>query len=173
VHETLLNKYAINHIGYYVKDLELACREHSALFGSGPFFYLGEHTMTSIARGREYEYTSRAAFGQFGDLQIEFIQVISDNPSAYKEMERFGLNHFSIWVDNVDSAIEEFENAGYEIAMRLKSSGGAEIIYFDGVEKWGHYLEVSAPAEGMYEYFKKAAEDWDGSEPYRRLNMGK
>jgi hypothetical protein len=171
MYETLLNKYAINHIGYYVEDLETACREHAALYGSGPFISMGEHTMKSVMRGEEYAYTTKAAFGQYGNLQIEFIQVVSDNPSVYKEMGRYGLNHFSIWVDDLDVAIEQFENAGYETVMRIQPVGAGEVIYFDCVEKWGHYIEVSAPAEEMYNYFKTAAEDWDGSEPYREFSL--
>ncbi len=172
MYETLLNKYAINQAGYYVRDLEEASRAHSALFGSGPFIFMDPVTNTINFRGQEAELTMQTAYGQYGDIQIEMIQVLSDGPDPYKEFGRYGFHHFSIWVDDLEAAIEEFKQAGFDVAMRFASGGGLEVAYVDCVDTWGYYVEMHAPIERFWGMVKQAADNWDGSEPYRKIQMG-
>ncbi|MDR1358677.1 MAG: hypothetical protein LBJ48_04925 [Coriobacteriales bacterium] len=83
MYETIMNKHAYNQLGFYVKDLEQSCREHSALFGSGPFYYMEPSTQTAVYRGREIELTLQVAFAHYGNLQIEMETVLSpDDPFA-------------------------------------------------------------------------------------------
>lgn len=172
MYETLLNKYGINQAGYYVEDLEEASRAHSALFGSGPFIYMDPMTNTINFRGQETELIIQTAYGQLGDIQIEMIQVLSHGPDPYQEFGHYGFHHFSIWVDDLDKAVKEFADAGFEVAMRFTSGGGLQVAYVDCVDTWGYYVEMHAPIEGFWNMIKKAAEDWDGSEPYRKLQTG-
>jgi hypothetical protein len=166
--ESILNKYATNQISYYVKDLEEAARTHSALFGSGPFFYMDPVTNTVDYRGREIELTMQTAFGQFGDLQIELVQVLSEaNP--YAELGRYGFHHFSNWEDDFDGALKEFANAGFEPLFTMTSGGGLRVAYIDCMKVWGHYVEIHNPIEGFWGMVAAAAKDWDGTDVWRKL----
>ena len=106
--------------------------------------------------------TSRVALGQLGDMQIELIQPVSEGPNVYTEFGRFGLHHVCIWTDDLEQTVKEFEEAGFEQAVHLETAG-YEVVYFDCVEAVGHYVEVNAPQEDMYEGIATMAEDWEGT----------
>ncbi|MCL1798544.1 MAG: VOC family protein [Eggerthellaceae bacterium] len=166
--ETNMNKYATNQISYYVEDLESFARMHSALFGSGPFFYMEPSTQVMDYRGTEIELTWQTAFGQFGDLQVELVQVFSE-PNPYAEMGHFGFHHFSNWVDDFDGTLELFADAGFEPLFTMQSGGGLRVAYIDLTDTLGHCLEIHAPIQSFWGMVKKAAEDWDGTDPWRKL----
>jgi hypothetical protein len=166
--ETIMNKHTINQLGYYVEDLEAAAREHAALHGSGPFLYLEPMTNTINYRGEEIELTLKTAFGQFGDLQIELIQVLSE-PNPYAELGHFGFHHFSNWVDDFDGAVKLFADAGYEPLFTMVSGGGLRVAYIDCYKTWGHYIEIHAPMDGFWNMIKQAAATWDGTDVWRKL----
>jgi catechol 2,3-dioxygenase-like lactoylglutathione lyase family enzyme len=168
MYETILNKYAINQIMYYVDDLEKAAKAHSKLFGSGPFLYMDPVTMTANYRGKEIELTLACAYGQFGNLQIELEKVLSkDNPFA--ELGHHGFHHVSIWVDDIDAAIKEFADAGFEPLFTMTSGGGMRVAFIDTLEAWGHYVEMHVPQEGFWNMVAAAAKDWDGTNVYRKF----
>jgi hypothetical protein len=168
--ETILNKYATNQISYYVEDLEGAARAHAALFGSGPFYYMDPTTQTVVYRGKEVELTMATAFGQFGNLQIELIQVLSEaNP--YAELGHYGFHHFSNWVDDFDGALQEFARAGFEPLFTMQSGGGLRVAYIDCMEKWGHYLEMHNPIPPFWDMISNASKDWDGTNVWRKLGQ--
>jgi catechol 2,3-dioxygenase-like lactoylglutathione lyase family enzyme len=168
--ESILNKHAINQVMYYVDDIEKAARAHSALFGSGPFFYMDPITMKVDYRGKEIELTLAIAYGQFGNLQIEMEQVVSGtNPFA--ELGHYGFHHFSNWVDDFDAALQHFKDAGYEILFQMTSGAGMRVAFIDTYADLGHYVEIHTPVEGFWNMFKKAAENWDGTDVWRKFGQ--
>lgn len=167
--ETLMNKYATNQISYYVKDLETSAREHMALFGSGPFFYMDPVTNKDTDyRGTKIDLVIQTAFGQFGSLQIELVQVHSE-PNPYEELGRYGFHHFSNWVDDYDAAVKQFADAGFDPLFTFTSGGGLRVAYIDCMEKLGHYVEMHNSVKPFWEMIQKASVDWDGTNPYRKM----
>lgn len=170
MYEKLLNKYAINQLGYVVDDLEEAALAHSKLFGSGPFVHFTPPAPErTLFRGEEVKNTMEVAYGMYGDLQIELIKPTSSDPTPYTVPERKGFNHFSVWVDDFDAAVEDFEEAGFEVAMLMESSGGLKVAYVDCLDVWGHYVEIHNPQPYLVDMCKKIAEGWDGTDPYRAM----
>lgn len=175
MHETLLNKYAIKQIGIYVEDLEKAAIQHSALFGSGPFIYMDPLTLSDgtqdkiLYKGEQITLTKQMAYGHYGNLQVEFIQVLSDGPNPYKDLGHYGLHHFCIWVDDKEAAVKEFEQAGCKEAIRFVSGSGLEVSFIDCMDTLGHFVEIHAPQDGFWGFTKKAADDWDGTNPFRKM----
>jgi hypothetical protein len=168
MHETILNKYATNQISYYVEDMESFARAHSALFGSGPFLYMDPSTQTVDYRGQQIELTMATAFGQFGGLQIELVQVLSE-PNPYTELGHYGFHHFSNWVDDFDGAIKQFAEAGFKPLFTMTSGGGLRVAYIDLTSVYGHYLEIHAPIKSFWDMVAAAAKDWDGKDPWRKF----
>ncbi len=164
----ILKKHAVNQISYYVEDLEKAAREHSELFGSGPFFYMDPVTNHVNYRGKEVDLVMHTAFGQYGDIQIELVQVLSEaNPQS--ELGHFGFHHFSNWVEDYDAAIKHFADLGFSPLFEFTSGQGLRVAYIDTYDKWGHYLEIHAPIEGFWNMIKAASENWDGSDVWRKI----
>lgn len=169
MYEKILNKYAINQVAYIVDDLEEAAIEHSKLFGSGPFFYLDPVTMEkAVYNGEEIELTMQQAYGQYGDVQIELIKVLSGT-NPYFEDDRRGFHHFSVWVDDYDEAIADFAAAGFNPVIEMVSGGGLQVAYIDCTTVWGHCIEMHNPITGFWNMIADAAKDWDGTNPYRKF----
>lgn len=170
MYEKLLNKYAINQLGYVVDDLEGAALAHSKLFGSGPFVHFAPPAPErTLFRGEEVKNTMEVAYGMYGDLQIELIKPTSDDATPYTVPGRLGFNHFSVWVDDFDGAVKDFEDSGFEVAMLMESSGGLKVAYIDCLDVWGHYVEIHNPQPYLVDMCKKLAEGWDGTDPYRAM----
>jgi hypothetical protein len=168
--ETILNKYATNQISYYVEDMESFARAHSALYGSGPFFYMDPMVNKDVNyRGKLIDLTMATAFGQFGGLQIELVQILSE-PNPYTELGRYGFHHFSNWVDDFDAALKQFADAGFQPLFTLQSGAGLRVAYIDMLAKYGHYLEIhAATVKPFWEMIQKASNDWDGKDVWRKL----
>lgn len=168
--ERLLNKYAINQLGYVVDDLEKAALAHSGLFGSGPFMHFAAPPpKKTLFRGQEVQNTMEVAYGMYGDLQIELIKPTSTDPTPYTVPGHLGFNHFSVWVDDFEGAIRDFENAGFETAMLMESSGGLTVAYIDCLNEWGHYVEIHNPQPYLIDLCRNLTEGWDGADPYRAM----
>lgn len=167
--ETILNKYATNQISYYVEDLESAARAHSALFGSGPFFYMDPMTLEDVNyRGQKIDLKMQTAFGQFGSLQIELVQVMSE-PNPYSELGYYGFHHFSNWVEDFEEALQEFARAGFEPLFSMES-GGLRVAYIDCMKQWGHCVEIHEPSiKPFWEMIQEASVDWDGKDIWRQM----
>lgn len=163
---TLMNKYGIKQIGYYVENLEKSAQKFANIFGAGPFVDLGISAPPSIIyRGKNSDMRCRCALGQLNDMQIELIEVQTEGPDVYKEMGRYGLHHLCIWSDDADKAIAELESSGMEIAMEMVSGQGLHVVYFDTRELLGSYLEVHEPIEQLWQSVKALAEGSDQDTP--------
>lgn len=166
----LLNKYGIKQLGFYVEDLEKAAEAFAAALGAGPFFDLGVSEPAELTfRGQPSGMRSRCALGQLADMQIELIEVVTDEPDVYKEMGHYGLHHVCIWVDDVDQVKQDFQTLGYEVAMEMTSGQGLHVVYFDCRDTFGCYLEVNAPLEQLAGGIAARAQGWDGERPLRSM----
>lgn len=144
--ETLLTKYGIKQIGYYVESIEETARAMRQRLGAGPFIDLGANKPSSLLyRGNESGTLTRCAIGNLGDMQLELIEVLTDEPDVYKDLGHYGMHHICIWVDDVAAVKEEFEQAGIDAAMEMVSSQGMPVIYFDAREQLGSFIEVNPP----------------------------
>ncbi len=112
---------------------------------------------------------SRCALGQLGDMQIELIEVKTDEPDVYKELGHYGLHHLCIWAEDVDQVVKDFIDAGYEIAMYLESGQGLRVYYIDCRVTLGSFIEVNAPIEQLWQGIKMHSQNWDGADPLRDM----
>lgn len=90
----------INQIGYVVHDLQ-ASMEHWVAQGVGPWFYM-DPVVTDYFRyrGADSGMKMAAAVANSGDIQIELIQPLNDEPSLYKDfldVGREGAQHVAYW----------------------------------------------------------------------------
>ena len=148
--ETLLTKYGIKQIGYYVESIEETAQAMRDLMGAGPFIDLGVSEPTSLSyRGAPSTTRMRCALGNLGDMQLELIEVKTDEPDVYRDLGHYGMHHICIWCDDVDAVKAEFSQAGIEAAMEMVSGQGLKVVYFDAREKLGSFIEVNAPLDQL------------------------
>lgn len=167
----LFMRYGIKQLGFYVEDLEKASVAFSEALGAGPFFDLGTSEPQELFyRGNPSNMRSRCALGQLADMQIELIEVLTDEPDVYKEMGHYGLHHMCIWVDDVEQAKNELLDLGFEIAMELTSGQGLQVLYFDCRELLGCYLEINAPIQQLALCVAEKSFEWTGEKPFRPIS---
>lgn len=176
MYETLLSKYGVRQLGFYVKSIEETAAFMAKHLGAGPFFDMGVNELAKLQlHGADCKSLTRCALGHMNDVQVELIEPANDEPSVYTEAGGFGLHHICLWTDDLAKTIEEFKAEGVEVAMEMISGQGLPVVYLDTVEELGVYVEVNPPLDQLYQGIKMQHESWDGTRPLRSVAelMGK
>lgn len=165
-------------IAYFVPDAAEAARAHHRTFGSGPFFLL-EHIALARSehRGVPHPLDHSSAYGQWGELMVEFVQQNNADPSAYHDVYPRGsggqgLHHVALFVDDLAAAVERHVAAGRPLAQWAETATGTAFAFVDARAELGYMLELYEPGEqisGFYAIVSAAAQGWDGAEPLRRI----
>lgn len=163
-------------LAYHVPDPEAAARRAAAELGWGPFFLM-EHIALerSLYRGRPSPFDHSSAYGQAGELMIEFITQHGEEPSALRDMYAAGasgLHHVAQFVPDLAAAIAGYRARGLETALEARTMTGVDFAMIDTRSELGHMLELYERSEGLrkfYDYVRKSAQGWDGRDPVRRL----
>jgi len=165
--ERTFMKYPVRQVAYYVPDARKAAQEHAAAFGSGPY-YVAEHIPMHLARHRgqpgTFDHTS--AYGQWGDVMVEMVQVHSKEPSVFSDLYPNGgpgFHHVALIVDDLHTAMKEFENKGFEEGFYGEVAPGAGFAMMDATKQFGHFIELYEPTPPLlrvYHLVKNAAFNW-------------
>ncbi len=166
----------IRQIAYFVPDIIAAAKAHMAQFGSGPY-YVAEHIplTSSFHRGVPAELDHSSAYGQWGDVMVEFVQQNNDGPSVFRDMYPDGgqgMHHVALIVDDIVSAMAQFEQAGHEKALYAEVAPGVGFAMMDCVATLGHFVELYEPTPqllAVYDLVRNAAADFDGTDPIRHF----
>jgi hypothetical protein len=167
---------ALVQVAYRVDDLEAACHEWATRVGAGPFLVRPHMAVTTTHRGEPAVYDHSAAFGQWGPLMLELIQVHACEPASLREVvehDRPGqLNHVACFVDDLDETSATLEAHGFPVAMEVVSSSGMRVRFHDARELVGGLLEVYVGTEHLRAHYDRVADlarGWDGSDIVRYL----
>lgn len=171
----------VRQIAYFVADIRAAAQAHHKTFGSGPFFILDHIPLVrSEHRGVARPLDHSSAYGQWGDVMVEFVQQHNADPSAYHDLyphgsNRFGLHHLAVFVDKLDQSIADYERDGVPLAQHAETTTGTGFAFVDATATLGHMIELYEPSDGLvgfYAHVAGAAAGWDGQDPLRTLNSG-
>lgn len=174
----LLTDRAARQIAYFVPDVVAAARAHSALFGSGPY-YVAEHIPLGLCRyrGREAELDHSSAYGQWGEIMVEFVQQNNEGPSVFRDMYPDGgegIHHVALIVDDLEASMKAFEATGCETGLYAEVSPGVGFAMMDCRKTLGHFVELYEPTEALrtvYGLIRSAAQGWDGTDPIRSFSI--
>ena len=169
----------VRQIAWFVPDIETAARAHSVAFGSGPYFTF-EHVPLNWSehRGVRVTHDHSSAYGQWGDVMVEFVTQHGDHPSAFHDMYPHGsgeqgLHHMALWIDDLDAAIADHSQKGMPLAQLSETATGTRYAFVDATNHLGHMLELYEPTEQLTSFYamvREAAQGWDGSDVIRKLN---
>lgn len=170
--------HPIRQIAYFVQDVRVAAERHSALYGSGPYF-VAEHIALrrAVHRGVEGVLDHSSAYGQWGELMIEFVQQNDPGPSVFREMYpdgREGMHHVALIVDDLAVARARFEDAGMPVALHAEMMDGFTFLMMDAVARYGHFVELyeGAPVlTGFYDMVRETARGFDGRDVIREISF--
>ncbi|MDD3353817.1 VOC family protein [Zoogloea sp.] len=170
----------VRQIAYFVPDVRAAATQHAALFGSGPFFVASHIPLRKVLhRGRSAELDHSSAYGQWGEVMVEFVQQNNPGPSAFHDMYpegsgRQGIHHTALFVDTLPAAIARYEAQGFTTALYAEMNDGFAFAMIDTVAACGHMIELYEATDtltGFYTFVRQAAADFDGHAPVRDITL--
>lgn len=155
----------VRQIAYFVPDIRAAASAHRATFGSGPFLVV-DHVPTPVVRyrGQPAALDHGSAYGQWGEVMVEFVVQHDDAPSAFHDLYprgsgRFGLHHLSVFVDDLAAALGRFAERGAACALYAETEALA-FAMVDTSATLGHMIELYEPTAvltGFYGRIRAAA----------------
>ena len=134
----------IYQVGYVVHDVDATVARMNPIFGPFDVF---ESDMPVVYKGVETPIHLKVAIGHSGDLEFEFIEVISGDSPHQAWLDEHGecVMHVAFKVDDVDATLARLADHGYETAWRGEVAG-TDIVYAYARgrdEIGGHYLELT------------------------------
>lgn len=161
---------------WVVPDLEAAIAHWVRSAGAGPFFVFGDvHFDDSNYRGTPMDVAPhRAAIGQHGDMQIELIQPLGDDPGIWGDVVPFGqagFHHTGLYCSDYDAERSALLVSGAQLAFEGLMMG-ARTCYFDTVRELGFMTELitaNPVADMVFGQIRQASEGWDGRDPIRSM----
>lgn len=163
----------IRQVAYFCQDVRAAAKAHHAAFGSGPYFVADNIPLaTAVHRGIPRLLDHSSAYGQWGDVMIEFVQQNNPGPSPFHDLYpegsgRWGIHHVAVFVDNVDAELARLAELGHPVALRAEMTDGFVFAFADTVASLGHMTELYAPVPtltGFYDMVADAANGYRGGD---------
>ena len=157
---------------YVVADLDKACARMHEMFGIGPFVGGAESVLADhVYRGAPSSpIRFRGVFAQSGELNIELVEVLSDGPSAFRDMfapGAEGFHHTAVFCDSYQQTRDAWRAAGFEVASEFTSQVAGRVCYVDTRVPLGHMLELYPPSAELREVYaqvKEMSRRWDGKQ---------
>jgi catechol 2,3-dioxygenase-like lactoylglutathione lyase family enzyme len=103
----------IDQVGFVVPDLDVACKRYEPLFG--PWKRADSPLQGVLYRGVPTDVHLQLAFGRAGDLEMEFITVVSGaSPhSEFLAAGREGIHHVRYAVADLAAVLAALEREGF------------------------------------------------------------
>ena len=158
---------------WVVTDIQANIDYWTQRFGVGPFFtfdYRGGPELTY--RGKAGIIEMQVALAQAGDVQIELIKPISNEPNIYRDLVHSSntqFHHMCMWTDDLEIDTINLEQAGYPRVM-YSGPAQARFAYFDTSKINGHMIEIlerKPEISAAFEQLKKLTVNWNGKRPVR------
>ena len=156
--------------------MEAAVAYWSAKLRVGPFYLLDHIKYGAVYfRGAPLSLDMSVAIAQWGEIQIELIQQHDSAASIYSEfLNRHGegLQHLGVMTASLDEHLARLRPLGIEAVQWGATANGMRFAYLNTDRQAGGMIELieTGPAvEAFFAKIRKAAADWDGSRPLRRL----
>jgi methylmalonyl-CoA/ethylmalonyl-CoA epimerase len=137
-------------IAIVVKDLDLTVQNYWEVFGIGPWhFYTYQRPMLQLIRyyGRDVDHSFRIALSYLGPTRIELIEI-KDGHNIYADFIRdhgYGVQHLGILVEDMDAALQEAQEKGFEIIQEgagFGPDGDGHYAYLNTEDRFGVIYEL-------------------------------
>ena len=161
---------------FIVPDIHAAIDHWVSKLVIGPWFLLGEFTgIDPQYRGAPSTSKCAIAMSFAGQMNIELIQPLDDQPSVYKDTidERgYGFHHFGVSTLKLDEDIAAYRDKGYELAFFAGVPTGGHVAYMDtraDMPGMIEFIEGGPAVDAAFTSFYQATLGWDGSNPIRKF----
>jgi hypothetical protein len=115
-----------------------------------------------LYRGQEATLDHSAAYGQWGDVMVEFVQQNNAGASVFHDMYphgsgREGLHHVALFTEDLGACMAEYESAGYAVALYAELHNGFAFAMIDTVAALGHMIELYQPESALVDLYGMVA----------------
>ena len=139
-----LSKMKIDQLGYVYKDAEKQAKIMEEMYGMPKFAFIGDGAAHPIIyRGEEIDYAAKIGISRFFNTQIELIEPLKGQSShtEFLDKDREGLQHISMFVDDIDPYVKALTDKGIEI-IQSGQIGKRRFVYLDTEETFGIVIEI-------------------------------
>jgi hypothetical protein len=158
--------------GYVVRDIRAALAHWTERLGVGPFYYIKQAPIEDFRyRGEPSDCKCAIALANSGDLQIELIEQLNDEPSMYRDFlaaGHEGLQHVAYWTETMDEDLARAESLGYRIGQSGTVGANGRFVYYETEAHPGTVVElsdISGQKGELFRHIREAAANWDGTNP--------
>ncbi|MEO8176345.1 MAG: VOC family protein [Sphingomicrobium sp.] len=165
-------------MAWVVDELEAAAERLSRAMQVGPFLMIRHIKLDDPRhRGQPQRTDFSLCLAQAGDVQIELVQQHDQTPSVYRDSFPDGppggiaFHHVAVIVPDVFAETARYNALGFPTASSGRF-GAIDFTYVDTSAAGGFMVEVLPGAPDMHSFFgavRRAAEEWDGREPWREM----
>ena len=165
--------------GYLVQDLEDAMECWVKQLGIGPWWGYKNVQVTSYYEGKKNPISMSVGLSYHQGMQIELIQQLDHNPSPYQYFYHRGteaqaLQQVAYMVPDIKVAIAQCEQRGMYEVGRILPTPDLAYVYMSSSEMAGLAIELMPHDQKFlddYERCSLEAEKWDGSNPFRLIEL--
>ena len=168
----------IAQLGYVVDDITSAMDHWIRELDVGPFFYLPSPPLHELRyRGEATSARIAVALTYSGDLQIELIQPLDDEPTPYRDFRAqcgTGLHHLARFADDYDAVLGAYRARGHEPYYQgWGLTPDQRFCYFDSAAHGGTVLELveTAGLGAFFDHIRSQSLAWDGTDPIRTIEI--
>jgi hypothetical protein len=112
-----ISNLKIDQLGFVFKDVEEQAKIMESIYGIPKFTFLELNDLPIKYRGEDTIVSQKIAFSRLFNMQIELIEQVKGD-CIYKEFldsGKEGFQHVSFFIEDLDSYIDAFQKAGFEI----------------------------------------------------------
>jgi catechol 2,3-dioxygenase-like lactoylglutathione lyase family enzyme len=136
----------LRHIGYFVEDMDVSLDMFKRLFDVGD-------DDIRLMTAEETGGTGVFGFVSIGGVELELIQLISDDIKKITGDTSPGINHVAFQVENIEAVVTAMEKKGFRLGYITKNgifdTGKTKVAYLEPLDTDGHLIElVEVKAEG-------------------------
>ena len=130
----------LRHIGYFVEDMDVSLDMFKRLFDVGD-------DDIRLMTAEETGGTGVFGFVSIGGVELELIQLISDDIKKITGDTSPGINHVAFQVENIEAVVTAMEKKGFRLG--IFDTGKTKVAYLEPLDTDGHLIElVEVKAEG-------------------------
>lgn len=140
----------IAQIALVVENLDQTVEHYWNIFGIGPWhFYTYKRPLLSMSRyyGKDVDNAIRIALSYFGPTRIELIEIKEGETLQvdFIKAHGYGVQHLGILVDDMQSALKEAREKGFEVIQEgsgFGPDGDGHYAYLNTEAKFGITYEL-------------------------------
>lgn len=129
----------LRHVGYFVDDMDASLAMFKRLFD------LRDEDIR-VMTAEETAGTGVFGFVSVGGVELELIQLLSEDVKAMCGNPPSGISHVAFQVENIETVVEAMEAKGFRLGYITKNgifdNGRSKVAYLAPEDTDGHLIEL-------------------------------